>query len=410
MKMMKTSGQIIKKRWTLPARCCPSILRFIITACVCMCVFFSQSYPSYGGTTLQLWHAPLTCATPGSSIKIFANITAPRLPKEARVYFRKQGTAPFYFVWMKQEGGGTYTGVIPAPVATTTFVEYVILVVENNETIQRSPLYTVLISNELGCPKYLNTDQSEQIVVYAESPTQPEVGFSGKNVQWNVSNYSGKAYLNAPMNVNVQGQTPSTMPAQEQGSSRSLLNKKTVIGLGVGIGAAAAAVVLLGGEEEKEKVDWNVPIGERADDVKVEFTKIPEVQTSCGTLVLNQLYVTNKRAESLSISSIDYEVVLTKDDPAGSCEGGRAGMFTPNLATVVQPGETALIREWSNVVNSCDGCPYFIAECQWRSRYIIHTSVGDAIGESTFTVEGDLCGLSTAKSLNGERLIRGDMP
>lgn len=395
--MIKPCGQIRRK-----------ILRFIITGCVCVSLSLPRAYPSYGETTLQLWHDPLTCATPGSPIKIFANITASALPREARVYFRKQGTIPFYFVPMKHAGGGTYTGLIPAPIASTTFVEYVILVVEGNEKIQLSPLYSVLISNALGCPQYLNGDQSEKIVVYAESPTRPEIGFAGKHVQWNVSNYSGKAYLNPPMTV--QGQTPPTMPARDQGNSKPRLSQKTLIGVGAGLGAAAAAIILFSGEEEKEKMNWSIAVGARADDVDVEFTKIPEVQTSCGTLVLNQLYMTNRRAESLSIGSIDYEVVLTKDDPAGSCERGQTGSFTPTLANVLQPGEMALIREWSNVVNPCSQCPYLIAECQWRSRYIIHTSAGDAIGESTFTVEGDLCGLPPAKSLNGKSLIKGELP
>jgi hypothetical protein len=197
---MKTYGQII---------------RLVVTVCMCACVFLSLSYPSYGGTTLQLWHDPLMCATPGSPIKIFANITAPALPKEVRVYFKKQGTMPFYFVRMKQESGGTYTGIIPAPSATTRFIEYVILIVENNGNIQTSPSHLVLISNEPGCSQYLYGDQSEIITVYAESPTLPEIGFSGKNVQWNVSNYSGGLYLNTT--TNVQKQTaPTVSSAQDQ--------------------------------------------------------------------------------------------------------------------------------------------------------------------------------------------------
>ena len=119
MKMMKTYGQIIRKRWT-PLPKWSSTLRLVVIVCVWMCVSLSLSYPSYGGTTLQIWHDPPPCATPGSPIKIFANITAPALPKEARVYFKKQGMRPFYFVHMKQERGGTYSGVIPAPVATNT--------------------------------------------------------------------------------------------------------------------------------------------------------------------------------------------------------------------------------------------------------------------------------------------------
>ena len=136
-----------------------------------------------------------------------------------------------------------YTGIIPAPVATTRAVEYVILVEDNNGNIQTSPSYVMLISNELGCSKYLNSGQSERIVVYAESPAPPEFGFSGKNVQWNVSNYSGKTYLNNP--INTQAQASSTSSAREQGRSVPLLDKKTALGLGVGLGAAAATVLLL---------------------------------------------------------------------------------------------------------------------------------------------------------------------
>ena len=196
---------------------------------------------------------------------------------------------------------------------------------------------------------------------------------------------------------------------QGQESSRPLLDKRTVIGAGAGLGAAAAIIVLLSGGEEEEKVNWSTAVGQRAKDVDIGFTKIPDVQTFCGTLVTNQLYVTNERDESLNIDSIDYEIVLTKDEPAGSCEVGRTGTFTPNLTTVVQPGETALIREWSNVVNPCGECPYLIAECQWRSLYVVHTSAGDALVKSRFTVEGDLCGIPTAKSLKGESLLRGDV-
>ncbi len=379
------------------------VVKCVVTVCVCMCLSLSFFYHSYGETNFHREHEPPMCANPGHPIKISAKIIAPTLPKEARVYFKKQGTMPFYFVPMKQEGGGTYTGIIPAPVATTRVVEYVILVVQSNGNIQTSPSYFVLISNEPGCPKYLHGDQSEIITVYAESPISPEIGFSGKNVQWNVTNYSGTAYLDSTMKVQAQS-FPASSPEREQKRRGPLLDKKTLIGIGAGLGAAVVVAVLLSGGEEGEKVNWNLAVGERADDVDVECIKIPDVQTSCGTLVMNRLFVTNERAEPLAIDTIDYEVVLTKDDPAGSCEEGRTGTFMPNLASVVQPGETALIREWSHEVNPCSECPYLIAECQWRSQYIVHTSAGDAVAKSTFTVEGDLCGLPAAKSLNDERL------
>jgi hypothetical protein len=109
------------------------------------------------------------------------------------------------------------------------------------------------------------------------------------------------------------------------------------------------------------------------------------------------------------IGTIDYEIVLTTDKPTGSCGTGRIGAFAPNLATVIRPGETALIRQWSNEVNSCSGCPYLIAECTWESRYIVHTSVGSAVALSSFSAEGDLCGTAATKPLDRQNRIRGDL-
>jgi len=370
------------------------IMRIVVTVCMCLFVALLLSHPSYGGTNLEIWHDPPTCAVTDSPIKISANIISPTLPKEARIYFKKQGPMSYYFVQMKQETGGIYTGIIPAPMETTMSIEYLILIVDRNENLLTSPPFSVLINKELECPKSMNIDWPNKIVVYAEHQTSPEIGFSGENVQWNVSHYFGKPYLNKAMNVQME----SYSPEQEQGSFSSVLDKRTAVRLGLGIGALVVAGVVI------SKIG-----GESPPDIVAELIKVPNVQTSCGTIVTNQLYVTNKKEEPLTIGSIDYEVELTRDRPAGSCGEGRIGTFAPNWAIEVQPGETALIREWSNEVNPCSDCPYLIAECQWRSQYIVHTSAGDAVAKSTFTAEGDLCGTPSAKSFDGDATIKGDI-
>jgi hypothetical protein len=384
-------------------------VKIIVTVCVCVSIFFVLP-ASYGEALPEIWHNSPTCAIVGSPIRIFADVVSPTPVKEVRVYFRRQGTMPFYFVRMKSAKGGTYTGMLPAPMETVNSVEYRILVVDRNENIVTSPLFSILIRKGSECPQSQIIDKSPEILVYAEQGISPKSDFSGENVQWKVSDDRGERYLNGTLEI--QGQSPtallSSSTKDDNNSKIFKLDKKTIIGLGIGIGTVAAIGAVLAGGDEEDGIEWNTAIDDPAENVIAELYKTPEVQTACGTIVTNQLYITNNTPEPLSIGTINYEVILTRDKPAGSCENGRIGAFAPNLATVVLPAETALIRQWSNEVNPCSGCPYLLAKCNWVSRYVVHTSAGSAVVESTFTAEGDLCETPATKALDGGSLIKGD--
>jgi hypothetical protein len=266
---------------------------------------------------------------------------------------------------------------------------------------------------------------------------QAEIDFSGDMVQWNTP--QAFAEVREPTKTDERAMTVAdsqeeepqaadSPPASEPKEEASVLNQagepraaesrqipesegeastfsfsqippKTLLVAGLGVGAATAATVALLRPEEEESVDWTIEI-EVDDDIQVEIFKTPQIQTSCGTLVSNELYVINERREPFTVTSIDYEVVLTRDKPSGSCAPGRIGTFAPNWAVVVPAGERALVRQWSNVVNPCSGCPYTSSECKWASKYIVHTSVGSGEAETTFETDGDLCGAAASKLLN----------
>jgi hypothetical protein len=378
---------------------------------------------SLGQTTVRMAHNPPGCVTVGLPVVLSATIHAATPIQDARIYFRIRETAPFYFIPMVHQHGALYTGTLPAPVQPRSVIEYFILGADSQANASKSQAFYTIAYTASECPDARATDADTDIIVYAEQDTPAELGFAGDRVQWETTNFSGTRYFaeKARFTSSQENRSPSqeetpapekTEPvSQKKTSPFSALNNKMIIGVGAGLGVltTAAVVTVMTLKEEEEKVDWTTQITDPVKNVGVEIFKIPDVQTACGTMVMNQLYVANNRTESLTISTIDYEVVLTKDEPEGSCSPGRLGTFVPNWTTTVQPGERVLVREWFNTVNPCSNCPYLIAECEWTSRYIVHTSAGSAAAETTFRVEGDLCAASIRKSSGRCAPIQGDI-
>ncbi|MBD3305953.1 hypothetical protein GF339_06185 [candidate division KSB3 bacterium] len=376
-------------------------------------VLLSASH-AQAATDLSLRHDPPRCAPRNAPIpltfELVADAQAPQF-REVRIYFRIQGAEEFYFIQASpQEQANIYTGVLPAPEADATAVEYLLLVVTQSGESFKSPLYSLLIETDATCSEASISPPPSVIIVFGDHATLPGTGFQGDEIVWTPSeDPRGVRYLGQAQEIPAQGITASADQTSAKPHARSpRFGKKTLIGLGAGLGAlAAVGVVALGGEESDEEI-WTA-VDDTTDAVIAELVKTPQRQTTCGTLVTNQLFVTNNGTTDLAIGTIDYEVILTREDPAGACQPGQIGAFAPNLATTVPPGQTLLIREWSNDVNPCSGCPYLPAECTWESRYIVHTSAGSALAFSFFTAEGNLCGSATTKPGVRGRQIQGDV-
>lgn len=370
-------------------------------------------------TDFQIQHTPLLCVTAEIPIEVPFEVISPISLKEARVYFKKQGVDNFYFVQAQPGEEKKYVGRLPAPQPTAKTIEYILLVVDEEDHAIKSPLFAIPLAEEQECLQSREKDIPINIVISAENDIPPEIGFSGEHVAWETSGDKlGTPYLDAAVEKQIVLESTRAVETDQNSQDenittsgqKSSFGKKAVIGLGAGVGALALVGVAVsgGGGDGGGGGLWN-PIDDIAEDVVAALYKSPDTQTTCGTVVTNQLYVTNNRPENIMLGTIDYEVIVTTDNPSGSCEPVNTGAFAPGGATTVPPGETVLVRQWSNEVNPCYGCPYSIAECVWESRYIVHTSAGSAIALSTFSAQGDLCGGSSGKKPFGFRnQVKGD--
>jgi hypothetical protein len=381
---------------------------------------------------VTIWHDPPPCAVVDHPIPLSAKITAQTELQEARVYFKKWGTSDYYFVPLEHTNEATYTTVLPAPMETVTAVQYHIVAATQDGTSYRSPVLSVKVKSAAECPDAPRTEHPPEIVVCAEDQIKAEQGFHGATVRWELAQYAGGRLFADATEITLlpaeqdqaadskpEREETVTSPAEEEQDKKAEvpqqagISKKRMLGIGAGVAALAgggAALFGTGGGGSDSGPDWSIPVDGASEDVAAELVKTPQVQTLCGTLVTNQLYVTNNSAATVTIGTIDYEVILTHEDPAGSCEGGHIGAFAPNSAASVNPGQTALVRQWTKEVNPCSGCPYPVAECTWNSRFIVYTSAGPALAEALFRVEGDLCGGAGSKLCPGRTQLQSDAP
>lgn len=352
---------------------------------------------------IEIEHEPPECIPAQQAYPISAKVRASVEFDTVRVYFKVHTASFYYFTRLRAAADSTFTGLLPPASREDVVVEYVIAAYRQGAELNRSRTFFTITEPAAACPSGNVPAAAEPLVVYVEEPNREEVGFRGDMIAWKrlepetaapaaseqaAGRSSGQATLDA-----------DAAPAAD-GSRTSLpglppLGTKVLIGIGLGAGLATAGVLALLPEEET--IDWTLDPDDKNKRIKVEIIKTPTEQTTCGTIVSNALYVTNDLSEEFTVTSIDYEVVLTRDKPSGACAPGRVGTFAPNWAVNVAPGERALVRQWSNAVNPCSGCPYTEATCRWNSKYVVHTPLGSGDAETEFRSEGDLCAATSAK-------------
>ncbi len=377
--------------------------------------FFAQAE-----TDLQIRHLPLFCVAVGLPVEISFEVLSQTVPQETRVYFREQGTDRFYFTPGTRHGHNVYSAILPAPMATTRAVEYMLLVIDRNKQAVKSALFATPVEEKNMCPHEYRHELPMRVVVSAEQEIEPNIGFEGEHVVWATSpDRLGTPYMENAVEKLVFIGEPATASQEGQGAAeehqimssgkRSGAGKKALIGVGAGAGAALLGVAIAGSRGGRDDKSLWGDVNDLAEEVEASLVKSPALQTACGTTVSNQLFIINNSPEEILLGTIDFEVVLTKDSPAGSCAPGQTGAFAPTGVTTAPSGQTVLIRQWVNETNPCGGCPYISGECVWESRYIVHTSAGSAVALSSFSTAGDLCGYSAKTSQELQNLLQNDL-
>jgi len=362
-------------------------------------------------TDIQFRHAPVLCAIRDVPLRISFEVLASAPPAEVRVYFKASQADAYYFVQPAKDAAGDYTAVLPSPAPETTIVDYLLFAVDADGQAVKTESMSAPIDAEASCPQDRRAESSAAIIVRAEQTLPPEIGFAGNAVKWETTaattsllDMAKEIMLLRPEPVEQEGEMKTAKQSGRWG-------KKALIGLGVGAGAAAGAAVALngGGDDGGSDGDSWDSVGNQAKNVFAQVVKTPPIQTNCGISVVNQLTIRNDLAGAIVLGTIDYQVALTKDKPAGSCVSGRSGSFAPDGVEVVAPGQTVLVREWLNEVNPCGNCPYITAECVWESRYIVHTSAGSVVARSTFSTQGNLCDSGSQKAIRIPTQISPDI-
>lgn len=386
-------------------------MKKLILCSLCAVIGLSFSQAALGNPAMKITHAPLVCVVTDAPITISAQLEPASSVQEARVYFKAQGKPAFYFVHMQPSGGTTYMATLPAPIRSGEVIEYQLLGVDGSNTPSFSPVFYTLTRPAAECAqKPQVTAAGEPIVVYAEQPTPAAQGFASDPVRWQTSVASAPQYqLVSGQSAPQTAKSATQQTSNDAGSQGFQFDHKTMLLAGVGAGALVAAGVAFGMQNKEEEIDWTIDVANETDKITVEVLKNPTIQTRCGTFVTNQLYVTNKHTTSITVGTISYEVILTEDDPSGSCQPGRTGTFAPDWATVIAPGARVLVREWVNEVNPCSECPYVVADCEWTSQYIVHTSIGQAAVETTFRSQGNLCSGASSKLSGACSPIQADI-
>ncbi|MFZ2630456.1 MAG: hypothetical protein WAX48_02630, partial [Desulfosalsimonadaceae bacterium] len=130
--------------------------------------------------TTQMKHTPPDYFVADQRIQLEANVTDDQGVKLVRCYFKAAGEADLVFVPMNTTGKNQYSGILPAPSAATTQIEYLFLAVNQANQVVRSQNFTLYQDANKKTPAWQNIPQEGEIRVSIEldkAPTQL-MGFS----------------------------------------------------------------------------------------------------------------------------------------------------------------------------------------------------------------------------------------
>lgn len=123
-----------------------------------------------------------TSVVPGKRVTLSAEVTDPAGIELVRCYFRSAGEADYVFVPMSALVGATYAATLPAPAATTTAFDYVVLAVTGLGVVVKTATTTVAVDSDAtkATPGYQQVTTEGQLQVSTElSQAPPTVaGFS----------------------------------------------------------------------------------------------------------------------------------------------------------------------------------------------------------------------------------------
>lgn len=113
-------------------------------------------------------HKALKHFVAGHRIHVEATITDPRKITLARLYFRAAGQENFMFVAMTEGKKNTFSGILPAPSAETSGIDYLILTVNGYNQVVKTQVFKTERRDSRRIPDWQKVSEAGQLVVSTE--------------------------------------------------------------------------------------------------------------------------------------------------------------------------------------------------------------------------------------------------
>ena len=193
-------------------------------------------------------HNPIGYFVPDKRIRLDAQMADSQGLKFTRAYFKADTQADFLFVPMNaQPASRNYTGILPAPAAGTSSIEYVFLAVNSADEVVKTATYTAIVRRTNETPGWQNLRQEGRIQVWAEAPNTPAPTASfSDSISMNVAESAARFGAVAGIGKGVAGGAGSSA-AESSASTSSTTGTTTGASSGAATGVAVGTVAIVGG-------------------------------------------------------------------------------------------------------------------------------------------------------------------
>jgi len=197
--------------------------------------------------TTQMKHTPPDYFVADQRIQLEAKVTDDQGVKLVRCYFKAVGEADLVFVPMNDIGKNQYAGILPAPSATTTQIEYLFLAVNQANQVVRSQNFTMYKDANKETPAWQNIPKEGEIRVSIEldqAPTQL-MGFSD-NVTIDVVESGARFGVVALLYHTITDSDSKEAAALNSSSGTSTAAATSAASASAATGATSAGVITAG--------------------------------------------------------------------------------------------------------------------------------------------------------------------
>ena len=243
--------------------------RVVLVLCLSLSLVFTNFTPVFAASQAdartKMKHNPPDYFVPAHRIQLDVRVSDPKGVKLVRCYFKAAGETDFVFVPMSNTGKNSYSGVLPAPSATSERIEYLFLSVNAENVIVKSQTFVLEKKDKDQVPAWQDIPMENEIKVSMELDQVPSElpGFSD-NIAMDVVEsglrfgiVAGGLYqLSTAATASSAGSaaaTTSAAAASTTGAAASAVSAGTVTAGAVGmstagiVGLGALGAVAVGG-------------------------------------------------------------------------------------------------------------------------------------------------------------------